>query len=140
MAACRSRRCARGRTMCPDTTDHQIFPSYPNAMVACSPGPVACAPPDSLKPYLTSDVSAFAPNFITPKVQQGSFSVEREIADRFAVGVSYLYVHGENLIRARDVNLPPPTEYSYPVYDPTGDTFTNSFYTVNSFGTWQTQQ
>ena len=123
-----------------DTTDHQIFPSYPNVMVTCSPGPVACAPPDSLKPYLTSDVSAFAPNFITPKVQQGSFSVEREIADRFAVGVSYLYVHGENLIRARDVNLPPPTEYSYPVYDPTGDTFTNSFYTVNSFGTWQTQQ
>jgi len=82
-----------------DTTDHRIFPSYPNVMVTCSRGPVACAPPDSLKPYLTSDVSAFAPNCITPKVQQGSFSVEREIADRFAVGVSYLYVHGENLIR-----------------------------------------
>ena len=123
-----------------DTTEHQIFPAYPNAMVTCSPGPVTCLPPDALKPYLTSDVSAFAPNFVTPKVQQGSFSVEREIADRFAVGLSYLYVHGENLIRARDVNLPPPTQYSYPIYDATGNNFTNSFYTVDSFGTWQTQQ
>jgi len=51
-----------------------------------------------------------------------------------------LYVHGENLIRARDVNLPTPTQYSYPIYDPTGNTFTNSYYTVDSFSTWQTQQ
>jgi len=123
-----------------DTTKHQIFPTYPNVMVKCSPGPAVCSPPDSLKPYLTSDVSAFAPNFITPKVQQGSFSVERELGDRFAAGVSYLYVHGENLIRARDVNLPTPTQYSYPIYDPTGNTFTNSYYTVDSFSTWQTQQ
>jgi hypothetical protein len=123
-----------------DSTEHQIFPTYPNAMVTCPRGPVACAPPDSLKPYLTSDLSTFPSNFVTPKVQQGSLNIEREFADRFAVGVSYLYVHGENLIRARDVNLPQPTEYSYPIYDPTGGTFTDSFYTVNSFGTWQTQQ
>jgi len=123
-----------------DTTQHQIFPTYPNAMVNCRPGPVVCTPPDSLKPYVTSDVSAFAPNFITPKVQQGSFSIERELGERFAAGVSYLYVHGENLIRARDVNLPPPTTYSYPIYDSTGATFTNSYYTVDSFATWQTQQ
>ena len=31
-----------------------------------------------------------------------------------------LYVHGVDMIRARDVNLPPPTFYSYPIYDPTG--------------------
>jgi hypothetical protein len=123
-----------------DTTEHQIFPTYPNVMMTCARGPVACAPPDALKPYLTSDISAFAPDFITPKVQQGSFSIEREFAERFAVGVSYLYVNGENLIRARDVNLPPPTEYSYPIYDSTGNNFTDAFYTVNSFGTWQTQQ
>jgi Carboxypeptidase regulatory-like domain/TonB dependent receptor len=121
-----------------DTTQHQIFPAYPNVLVKCSPGPVPCTAPDSLKPFLTSDLSTFAPNFVTPKVQQGSLSVEREIADRFAAGVSYLYVHGENLIRARDVNLPPPTEYSYPIYDSAGDSFTDSYYTVDSFGTWQT--
>lgn len=123
-----------------DTTETQIFPTYPNPIVSCSRGAVACAPPDSLKPYLSTDLSTFASNFITPKVQQGSLSVEREFADRFAVGVSYLYVHGENLIRARDVNLPPPTQYSYPVYDSTGDIFTNSLYSVDSFSTWQTQQ
>jgi TonB dependent receptor len=123
-----------------DTTQHQFFPTYPNVMVTCSPGPVSCAPPDSLKPYLTSDVSSFPQNFVTPKVQQGSFSLEKEFADRFAAGISYLYVHGENLIRARDVNLPAPTPYSYPIYDATGDTFTSAFYPVNSFGTWQTQQ
>jgi mRNA-degrading endonuclease YafQ of YafQ-DinJ toxin-antitoxin module len=120
-----------------DTTQHQIFPTYPNAMVTCSPGPVTCVAPAALKPYLTSDVSAFPPGFTTPKVQQGSLSMEREIADRFAVGASYLYVHGENLIRARDVNLPAPTEYSYPIYDASGDNFQNSYYTVDSFSTWQ---
>jgi len=122
-----------------DTTQHQIFPAYPNAASACVSGPVACTPPDSLRPYLTSDLSTFAPNFVTPRVQQGSLNLEREIADRFAVGLSYLYVHGENLIRARDANLPQPTEYSYPIFDPTGGTFTGGLYTVDSFGTWQTQ-
>ena len=123
-----------------DTTAHQIFPTYPNVLVTCTRGPVSCAPPDSLQPYLKNDLSTFATNFVTPKVQQGSLSIEREFADRFAVGVSYLYVHGENLIRARDVNLPQPTQYSYPIYDSSGDTFTNSLYTVDSFATWQTQQ
>ena len=48
--------------------------------------------------------------------------------------------NGENLIRARDVNLPPPTEYSYPIYDSSGFNLVNSLYPVESFGTWQTQQ
>ncbi len=42
------------------------------------------------------------------------------------------------MIRARDVNLPPPTYYSYPIFDPTGGTFQNEFYNVESFSTWQT--
>jgi hypothetical protein len=123
-----------------DYNERQLFPSYPNAAVSCTRGPVSCEAPDSLKPYLTSDVSSFSPAFTTPKVQQGSLSMEREIADRFAMGVSYLYVHGENLIRARDMNLPAPTEYSYPIYDASGDSFQNSYYTVNSFSTWQMTQ
>ena len=123
-----------------DYNERQLFPTYPNPAVSCSPGPVPCTASDALKPYLTSDVSAFAPGFTTPKVQQGSLSMEREIVDRFAVGVSYLYVHGENLIRARDVNLPAPTEYSYPIYDVSGENFQNSYYTVESFSTWQMTQ
>jgi hypothetical protein len=41
------------------------------------------------------------------------------------------------MIRARDVNLPVPVSYSYPVYDPTGTTFQNAFYDVESFVGWQ---
>ena len=71
-------------------------------------------------------------------MQQASLSLERELADGFTGTVSYLYVHGVDMIRARDVNLPPPTYYSYPIYDPTGSTFQNAFYNVESFATWQT--
>jgi len=123
-----------------DYYQHQLFPAYPSAAAYCSPGPVSCALPDALKPYATAEVAAFAPDFRTPRVQQGSLSLERELADGFAGGLSYLYVHGVDMIRARDVNLPAPTEYSYPIYDPTGQNFQNSYYTVDSFGTWQMTQ
>jgi hypothetical protein len=39
------------------------------------------------------------------------------------------------MIRARNVNLPPPTYYSYPIYDSTGNTFQNAFYSLASFAT-----
>jgi len=121
-----------------DSTQRQLFPAYPNAAVDCPRGPAACALPGALRPYAMSEVSAFAPGFHTPRVQQGSLSLERELADGFTGGLSYLYVHGVDLIRARDVNLPPPTYYSYPVYDATGNNLQDSLYTVASFGTWQT--
>jgi len=120
-----------------DAADRLAFPKYPNPVVNCAPGATVCAPPPEIAPYLTTDVSAFSPTFKTPKVQQASLTVEREMAHRLAAGASYLYVHGEDLIRARDVNLPEPTDYSYPVYDDTGQNFLNSYYTVSSFSTWQ---
>lgn len=123
-----------------DFYQRQLFPGYPAAAVNCPRGPVSCTLPDALKPYAKSEVSAFAPNFTTPKVQQGSLSLERELARGVTGGLSYLYVHGVDMIRARDVNLPPPTEYSYPIYDTSGNNFQNSFYTVDSFGTWQTSR
>ncbi len=124
-----------------DNTDyyqHQVFPTYPNAAVNCPRGPVSCTVPDAWKQYATNEVAAFAPDFKTPRVQQGSLSLERELADGFTGAVSYLYVHGVDMIRARDVNLPPPTYYSYPIFDPTGNTFQNALYSVASFATWQT--
>lgn len=124
-----------------DNTDfyqHQVFPTYPNAAVNCPRGPVSCTVPDAWKQYTTNEVAAFAPGFKTPRVQQGSLSLERELADGFTGTVSYLYVHGVDMIRARDVNLPPPTYYSYPIFDSTGNTFQNEFYSVPSFATWQT--
>jgi len=56
-----------------DTNQRQLFPAYPNAAVDCPRGPVACTLPDALKPYAKSEVSAFAPGFNTPRVQQASF-------------------------------------------------------------------
>ena len=123
-----------------DYYQRQLFPAYPNGAVNCSAGPVSCTLPDALKPYATAEVAAFAPDFRTPRAQQGSLSLERELADGFAGGLSYLYVHGVDMIRARDVNLPAPTEYSYPIYDPSGQNFQNAYYTVDSFGTWQMTQ
>ncbi|MFZ3340945.1 MAG: TonB-dependent receptor [Terriglobales bacterium] len=124
-----------------DNTDYyqnQVFPQYPNAAVNCPRGPITCVLPASWQPYATKEVAAFGPGFKTPRVQQASLRLERELADGFTGEISYLFVHGVDLIRARDVNLPAPTLYSYPVYDPTGSTFQNSFYDVESFSTWQT--
>jgi hypothetical protein len=126
-----------------DNTDYyqnQVFPTYPNPAFSCPRRPVACALPAEWQQFATSQVAAFAANFKTPRVQQGSLSLERELPGGFIGTVSYLYVHGVDMIRARDVNLPPPTYYSYPIYDSTGDNFQNAFYNVQSFSTWQTTQ
>jgi hypothetical protein len=86
---------------------------------------------------LTSEISAFAPNFQTPFVHQASLTLERELAKRFAIGASNLYVHGQHLIRARDVNLPQPATLTYPVFDEEGAVFLDEFLDVESFATWQ---
>jgi hypothetical protein len=120
------------------TSQHQVFPSYPNAAVNCPGGPVSCTIPAAWQPYATSEVAAFAPDFKTPRVQQASLSLEREVAGGFKGTISYLFVHGVDMIRARDVNLPPPTYYSYPISDAAGAVVPNAFYNVWSFATWQT--
>jgi hypothetical protein len=121
-----------------DYYQNQVFPQYPNVAVNCPRGPVTCALPASWQQYATNEIAAFGPGFKTPRVQQASLRLERELADGFTGEISYLFVHGVDLIRARDVNLPAPTFYSYPIYDPTGATFQDSFYNVESFSTWQT--
>jgi hypothetical protein len=117
--------------------DHQVFPTYPNPLVSCPlTGPV-CNLPSGFTQGVTNDVSAFAPNFVTPRVQQTSITLEREVAGHTTIAVSYLYVHGEHLIRALDVNLPPPVALTYPIFDSTGSIFQGGYYTVDSFATWQ---
>ena len=120
-----------------DFYDRQVFPRYPNAIVSCDPSAKSCEAPASVAGNLTSEISSFASNFQTPFVQQASLSIEKELIDRFYVTGSYLYVHGEHLIRARDVNLPPPIRVSYPVFDETGTQFLGSYYDVNSFSQWE---
>jgi hypothetical protein len=117
--------------------DHQIFPQYPNPLVNCPVTQSTCSLPPGLAQYAQGNISSFSPNFNTPKVEQASLSLEREVAHRLAVGVTYMYVHGVDLIRARDVNLPPPVNVEYPVFDSTGTNFLGTYYDVASFSTWQ---
>ncbi len=117
--------------------DHQFFPSYPNPLVSCALYAAHCSLPAGFTQGVTNDVSAFATNFVTPRVQQSSLTLEKEIADRTTVALSFLNVHGEHLIRALDVNLPQPTALTYPIFDSTGSIFQGGYYTVDSFATWQ---
>jgi hypothetical protein len=120
--------------------DHQVFPTYPNPLVACPVMSASCNLPTGFTQGVTNNVSAFAPNFVTPRVQQASLTFEREVASHTSVAVSYLYVHGEHLIRALDVNLPQPVALTYPIFDSTGSIFQGGYYTVDSFATWQYTQ
>ena len=118
---------------------NQIFPRYPNPIVSCPQLAATCTPPASLEQFLQNDISSFSPNFRTPEVHQASLTLEREVANRLAVGISYTFVHGQNLVRARDVNLPTPTNVAYPVYDASGLNLLG-YYNVDSFSTWQFTQ
>lgn len=102
----------------------------------CAPTAVVCEAPASLGQFLSRDVSAFSHNFRTPEVHQTSVTVEKEVANQTSVKVSYTFVRGQNLIRARDINLPPPVNVSYPVYDPSGANLLG-YDNVQSFSTWQ---
>jgi hypothetical protein len=67
-------------------------------------------------------------------------TLEKEVVGHTTIALSYLYVHGEHLIRALDVNLPPPVALTYPIFDSTGSIFQGGYYTVDSFATWQFTQ
>ena len=120
-----------------DYYDHQVFPSYPNPLVSCPLYAAHCALPAGFTQGVTHDVSAFASSFVTPRVQQASITLEKEVADRTTVSLSLLNVHGEHLIRALDVNLPQPSALTYPLFDSTGSIFKDGYYSVDSFATWQ---
>ena len=117
--------------------DAAIFPTYSNALVSCPSGAITCTAPASVASHLTSEVSAFAPNFQTPYTEQASLTLEYGLGANLTASASYLYVHGEHLIRSLDVNLPKPTIAEYPIYNDQS-VFTGDYYSVESFATWQT--
>ena len=119
--------------------DAAIFPKYPNVLVNCPPGATSCTPPASVASHLTTQVSAFSANFQTPYTEQASATVEYGITRKLTASASYLYVHGEHLIRSLDANLPKPKITEYPVYDDQS-VFTGDYYSVASFATWQTKR
>lgn len=116
--------------------DQRLFPAYPTPLVSCGVTAATCVPPDNIASRLTSDIYAFDSHFQTPMVQQASLTIEKEVASRLTIATSYLYVHGEHLLRAIDVNLPPPITVQYPVVLEDG-TPTGEMLTQQSFGTWQ---
>ena len=120
-----------------DYYDHQVFPTYPNPLVSCPLTFITCSLPSGFTQGVTHDLSAFAANFVTPRVQQASFTLEKEVVSHTTIALSALTVHGEHLIRALDVNLPQPTPLAYPIFDSTGSIFQGGYYTVDSFATWQ---
>jgi hypothetical protein len=105
--------------------------------VNCPAGTLVCTPPAALAPYLTTQISAFSPNFQTPHTEQANVSVQRELGRNVVATVSYTYVHGVNEIRSLDKNLPKPVMTEYPVFNDTGSVFLG-MYDVASFTTWQT--
>jgi hypothetical protein len=117
--------------------DRQVFPTYPNALARCPLYAANCALPAGFTQGVTNNVSAFAPNFVTPRVQQANVTLEKEVASHTTISISVLTVHGEHLIRALDVNLAQPTALNYPIFDSTGSIFQGGYYTVDSFATWQ---
>ena len=115
-----------------------VFPKYPTPLVNCPSGTLVCTPPPSIAGMVTTQISAFAPNFQTPYTEQANLSMERQFGSKVVGNVSYLYVHGVHLLRSLDANLPPPIMVQYPVYNDTGSVFLGTFYDVASFATWQT--
>jgi len=114
----------------------QVFPQYPYPLVTCAPLMPSCDVPSSLAQFAESDISAFAYNYRTPEIHQVSASLEREVAHRVVAELSYSFVHGQNLIRARDVNLRPPTNVQYPIFDSSGVNLLG-YGSVETFATWQ---
>jgi hypothetical protein len=62
----------------------------PNPLVSCPVTSTNCQLPTGLAQLEPADVSAFSHNFKTPRVQQASLNIEREVAHRTSVGVSYM--------------------------------------------------
>jgi len=58
--------------------DHQVFPAYPNALVSCPLYSATCALPAGFTQGVTNNVAAFAPNFVTPRVQQANITLEKK--------------------------------------------------------------
>jgi hypothetical protein len=120
--------------------DAAIFPTYPNPLVSCPSGTTNCVVPDNVASHLTTTISAFSPNFQTPYTDQASLTIQRELGQKIIATASYLYVHGEHLIRSLDANLPKPTILDYPVYSDDGSVFLGDYLPVESFATWQTKK
>jgi hypothetical protein len=84
-----------------------LIPAYPNTICGPPDVPPSCSAPalGVANPILTP----FAARHSEPYAQQGSFGLEMQLHQDFAVSVSYVSAKGTHLARTRDINLGTPT-------------------------------
>lgn len=75
-----------------------LIPTYPAIYSSLPTGAVLPKP----------TIFVFDPHFKQPRVQQGNLSVDQQIGDNYAVGVTYQWVEGNDLQRSRDINVSTP--------------------------------
>jgi hypothetical protein len=91
------------------TPDAVFIPSYPNTL--CGAPDPSGIPPNCMATAAGSDSTVlefFAPDYVQPYTQQGSFGLEFQPKEKWLVGASYLVVKGTHLQRVQDVNLSTP--------------------------------
>jgi hypothetical protein len=108
----------------PTLTSAKIFQTlFAQGLVQCAtpaPGSAACITPANLTqfginvtnvgpPPPLSVVFSGQPNYRNPYSEQGSFSIEREVAKGLTISGSYIYVHTLHMPVAIDINALPTT-------------------------------
>ena len=105
-----------------------VFPKYPAPLVNCPSGAMVCTPPASIASFVTTQVSAFAPNFQTPYTEQANLTPGARVR-RQARRLRQLSLRSWRAsLRSLDVNLPEPTITEYPVYNDGGSVFLGTYY------------
>ena len=80
-------------------------PTYPNRFDTPPAGGTAAVP----------SIALFDPQFENPTVHQASIGVDRALTGDLALGLSYLYVKGQDLPRSIDINVGTPVDTPVPI-------------------------
>lgn len=79
--------------------------SYPNTTCGVPVDKAGCPLPTGAT-FPAPTIYAFQPDYQQPVVQQFNFGTEYALASNLSISVNYLGVHGTQLQRTRDINLP----------------------------------
>lgn len=82
-----------------------LVPTYPN--------PLPSIPTGATIPKPT--IFVFDKNYENPMVHQASLGIEHALTNTIAVGLSYLWVQGNNLSRSTDINVGDPVVENIPI-------------------------
>ncbi len=88
------------------------MPTYPARFTSLPSGGTPAAP----------SIYVFAPDYVSPYVQQWNLGAEQQLSRDISLTVTYLGVRGTHVQRTRDINLLPPVPVT--VQDLTGNNYT----------------